>query len=266
MQHQTPNIKSDAQEKREAIDFIATLGLVADEIPEKRKQKRPDLIVTGDFREYLVEIKAADDSNQWKADIANAKPASAQVPVGIGRKAFVLAEDALDQLKTYDPQHNRFWVLWLTTRRLSLRGPATISIMDSLFGVQYFYVSEGGTTTELPCLPCLNACESVFTKHKEIVGAVVAGDEWGLFVNDEAPDIDLFRQSKLYKGFEKRGPVNSISTLSSKAGFLLYDGDLALCPQPERVREFLIGKYGFTGIHDSQMQVYSASALVTNDR
>ena len=251
-------MSSDTLDKRNVIDFFNRLGLNASAIPETQSQT-PDILVSGDTRGFLVEIKTRQDSDEWSRALKSGV-AETSIPWGAGPWAFTQAAKAYRQFNDFDPQHESLWLIWLSVRREALSHDAFDQIVDSLLGVRHVYVAGEDDSTEMK--RCLNAQESVFSKHEKIVGAIVSGgDGISPFANEMSPDISDFENTTIYRGLAKQGPVNGISSLSDR-GFLLFDGDPKILKSEAALEAFLANKYGYPRVILSGMTAYSGSVLV----
>lgn len=251
-------MSSDTLDKQYVLDFFSQLGLNASAIPETQSQT-PDILVSGDTRDFLVEIKTRQDSNEWSRALKRGV-AETSIPWGAGPWAFTQAAKAYRQFNDFDSQRENLWLMWLSVRREALSRDAFEQIMDSLLGVRHVYVAGEDGSTEMK--RCLHAQESVFSKYKNIVGTVVScGDRISPFANEMSPDINDFENTATYRGLAKQGSLNSISTLSAR-GFLVFDGDPKIFKSETALEAFLANKYGYPRVMLSEMTAYSGSVLV----
>lgn len=100
-------------EEREALEFFSHLDLTVRHIPSGPR-KSPEFFVVGDGRGYVVEVKARRDSKEWERSLRAGDAAYQVRTTGFGRWAEDITRKAMRQMQPADPDHARFWVLWLS--------------------------------------------------------------------------------------------------------------------------------------------------------
>ena len=132
----------------------------------------------------------------------------------------VVRKKALKQLAAVDPEHRRWWMVWLAVQARAARESMERQVFGSLFGVrQVIFWSEGQDPTTRDCL---FAEPGVFERHPEIVAAMVqpAPGKLALALNDFAPDLADFKSSVVYRDMLGKGAVCDSEGLCVQPGFV----------------------------------------------
>jgi hypothetical protein len=172
-----------------------------------------------------------------------------------------VARKAVEQARSVDAQHLRWWVLWLAIRCDASADAMLEEAIGSLFGVRQvvYYSAHSG---EQPMRNCLFARPGVFERYPEIVASVVDSASGFCFcVNDEfAGDFSSFRESVLWSSFARIHPPMTANDLAESRGFFRADlsvnrrDDSALAASLER-------SYGLEKAVMLDMQVHSTSIV-----
>ena len=192
----TPTLRPDEQEPER---ILKELGLRVSLVPTA-SSRTPDFIVDGDARGYLFEVKAREDSKTWTRAMNSGQVACQQRSMGYGRWAEDVASEAVKQFRSVDPQHLRWWVLWLAIKCVASPDAMGQESIGTLFGVrQVVYRDDAHSKEQGKC--CLFARPGVFERHPEIVASIVdSGGGLCFCVNDEfSEDFNSFQQSVLYR-------------------------------------------------------------------
>src|ERR1700680_4507885 len=105
----TPTLRPEEQE---AERFLRALDLEVRPVPTSTSQT-PDFIVDGDARGYVVEVKARADSKDWTRAMKSGRAAHQKRSMGYSHWTKDVARKAVEQARSVDIQHLRWWVLWL---------------------------------------------------------------------------------------------------------------------------------------------------------
>jgi hypothetical protein len=232
------------EEEREAKDFFEGLGLTVAVVP-RGSERTAEFLVDGDGRGYAVEVKARLDSAEWRKAIHAGEVALQSRPIGWGSWAEeVVRKGALKQLAAVDPEHRRWWVVWFAVQAQAARSAMGEQVFGSLFGVrQVISWKDGGGAV---ARSCLFARPGVFERHPEIVAAMVqpGQGQYGLALNDFAPDLPEFKSSRLYRDMVTKNAISDAERLCGAGGFLRVK-DLSIDRRSEEaVIAHLIEVYG----------------------
>lgn len=248
-------------EEVEAQKLLEQLGLIVVPVPTA-KSNTPEFLVDGDARGYAVEVKARRDMDEWKRVLRGGNVAYQKRSMGFGRWAEDVAHHALKQLEAVDPEHTRWWVLWLSIECRAGTDAMFDQAVGSLFGVRQvvYYDPDSG---EQPMRDCLFARPGVFERHHQLVGAVVTGDQGiTLCVNEFAEDYQSFQDSVLYRSFARIHPPISAKDLAENRGFFQIE-DLSIDRSDDGViSSYLMKEYGLKKALMLDMAEHSASQLV----
>jgi len=247
-------------EEQEAERFLKERGLEVRPVPTSTSVT-PDFIVDGDARGYVVEVKAREDSKEWTRAIKSGRVANQKRSMGYSHWAKDVARKAVEQACSADPQHLRWWVLWLAITCESSADAMLEETIGSLFGVRQV-VYYDPASQEQPMRNCLFARRGVFERYPEIVASIVdSGRGFCFCVNDEfADDFSSFRESILWSSFARIHPPRTANYLTESQGFLRADlfidrrDDCALGTSLERT-------YGLKKAIMLDMQVHSTSMV-----
>jgi hypothetical protein len=247
-------------EEQEAERFLRERGLDVHRVPTSAS-KTPEFIVEGDARGYVVEVKARDDSKEWTRAMKSGRVAHQKRSMGHSRWAEDVAHDAVNQCRSVDAQHLRWWVLWLAIKCAASAEAMFEEAIGSLFGVRQV-VYYDPHSREQPMRNCLFARPGVFERHPEIVASVVSsGGRFGFCVNDQfAGDFGSFRESVLWSSFARIHPPATASDLTGNRGF--FRADLSVNRKDDSALQASLERaYGLEKAVMLDMQVHSASMV-----
>lgn len=250
-------------EESEALKVFESLGLTVHRLPPG-SFKTPEFLVDGDARGYAVEVKARHDSAEWRRVLRRGEVASQERSLGYGRWAEDVAHAALKQLWSADPQHGRWWILWLSIKCQAGADAMLDEAVGSLFGVRQVAYHDATSQRDV-MRDCLFAVPGVFERHHQIVASVVATSRAFAFcVNELATDYGSFQSSALYLSFASIHPPISATDLTSNRGFFQI-GDLSLDRRDDRVlTSYLERTYGLSKAVMLDMSMHSASMIVAS--
>ena len=253
-------------EEREAMEYFASLRLAVTRIPS-RAERTAEFFADGDHRGYAVEVKSREDSAQWRSAMHAGEVAQQSRPLGWAPwLEQVVRREALEQLKAVDPDHERWWIVWLANRVQAARDSMGEQLFGSLFGVrQVVYRSSGGSA---PMRNCLFARPGVFERHPEIVAAVVqpAAGQFALALNDFAPDRESFQTSRLFFDMAQKEAICDAERLCRDRGFVRVT-DLSIDRRSDAaVLEHLATVYGPGPAFVIDMQEHTAAIRVPRGR
>jgi hypothetical protein len=251
-------------EERDAIESLSRLGLtVTPVIPGGTKT--PEFLVDGDIRGYVVEVKTRRDSARWEQDLEAGKIASQERATGHGRWAPDVAREAIKQFKFPDPDHARFWVLWLFIECRASRETMFEQAIGSLFGVRQVVDLRGGAGDQ-PMWDVLSARPGVFERNPEIVAALVSMDQFvTLCVNELAGDFQAFQDSRLYHSFARIHPPMTATVLRTERGFLCVADPTVDRKSDAATARYLKATYGLVNPIMVDMKEHSATVAVPDD-
>lgn len=212
----TPTLRPEEQE---AERFLKALGLEPRPVPTSTSET-PDFVIDGDARGYVVEVKARADSKEWTRAMKSGLAAHQKRSMGYSHWAKDVARKAVEQARSVDVQHLRWWVLWLAIKCEASARAMLDEAIGSLFGVrQVVYYSPH--SVEPPMRNCLFAKPGVFERYPEIVASIVdSGDGLCFCVNDQfARDFSSFRESILWSSFARIHPPMTAADLTESRGF-----------------------------------------------
>ena len=254
-------------EEEEAEHILSRMGLHVHRVPTTSLRKTPEFLVDGDGRGYVVEVKARADSEGWREALDRGGVAEQQRSMGYGRWTEDVARAALKQMAAADPQHRRWWILWLPISCEASPDSMMDEIIGSLFGVrQVVDLAEQRSDQALTMRLVLFALPGVFERHPEIVGVITCtGETISFCVNDEfAPDFATFQQSRIYTVFARRSPPNSARQLR-EAGFLSI-ADRSVDRRNEKALQcYLTEAHGIEKPVLLDMKHYTATMMVPHD-
>ena len=248
-------------EEREALEFFSHLDLTVHHIASGPRMS-PEFFVDGDGRGYVVEVKARRDSKEWDRTLRAGDAAYQVRATGFGRWAEDITRKAMKQMQSADPNHARFWVLWLSIECRASRQAMFEQAIGSLFGVRQV-VDLGSDREEKPMWNCLFAQPGVFEKHSEIVAVLVSiEDSITLCVNEFAKDHDEFRESLVYHSFARIHPPISATDLAENRGFLEIKDPSVDRKNNQSVADYLARRYSLMNPILLDMKEHLASIKV----
>jgi hypothetical protein len=207
-------------EEQEAMEYLSSLRLDVKPVP-RGPSRTAEFLVDGDGRGYAVEVKAREDSEEWNAAMNAGVVASQSRSMGSGTWAKdVVRKKALKQLSAVDPEHRRWWLVWLAVQVRAARHSMEREVFGTLFGVRqvvFWKKGEGPATRD-----CLFAEPGVFERNPEIVAAMVqpAPGKFALALNDFAPDLVDFKSSVVYRDMLVKGAVSDADSLCTQPAFV----------------------------------------------
>lgn len=174
----------------ETADFFRSVGFVATHIPEAATP-RPDLLVTGDNIDYLVEVKAKEPSKEWEAALDRGEMALADIAHGTTGAWSSLLRDAEEQLTSYeqDVARLRFVVVDIDLRWQELEHQLTAALLGSRSGIDLRTRTERLIAeVDTPQL----------ARFRRIDGVLVfVGDRVRMFVNHYGARVEATRSSRI---------------------------------------------------------------------
>jgi len=257
--------KRDPAEAYAEHVLSGTIGLRVTVIKANPKQKTAEFLADGDDPGYAIEVKTRQNADEWTRAINEGKVAMESRPVGYSSTwAAGPPEYAIKQLTAIDPDHKRWWVLWVSIAVRPTGVVAVEEVFGSLFGSQtvYYGVPEDN---EWKQKTCLYVVPGVFERSPQLCGCVVEiNGDCILGINEFAPDKDGFLRSKLYGAFAQKNSVHSEASLLAR-GTWIVDRSIDR-EDKEAVQAYLEKTYGLTRALVGSPQEHSASMLVPNKR
>jgi hypothetical protein len=240
---------SNDRETSTVIDTLTKdMGFEAKRIPEKHSEKRADIWAKKGEHYFLFEVKSREDHPALMAYIENAQPyKEAEYCEELKRRNAIssILEDASRQLARTPKPNGEFSCVWFRIVE-GLITDGSEFIQTSLYGIKYLLISDSETNRR-GWARCYYFDYNDFYNYKNI-SAVILDNGRGMIrfcVNDCSDAISQFRNSELYRYFEKINGVIDPITFDVNSGFLVADID---CPRREvdRVKEYVETKYRIT--------------------
>ncbi len=189
--------------KPNAKIFLKSIGLTANDIPEKDDCETPDFDVESENSRYTIELKIkSDDPEEIKKDLevlSRGEILSKSTPVGSRNRMYGIVKKGVKQMIEHDPDNKTYHVLWIHSagkepNLLNMRFHAT------LFGSQELISLDRDNV-----MTCYYFGESAFYTHLHSLDGVILtyNDQLQLCVNTLSPRLKGFRQSDLYKNLSK---------------------------------------------------------------
>lgn len=255
------NIDCLTPDERKAFDFLSAFNeLEVKPIPEK-EFPTADFLVTGDGCGYVVEVKSREDDKEWKRILRAGEVAYKERSLGWSRWAEDVAREALKQIEAVDPDHNRWWILWLSIDCFAAKNTMFEQAISSLFGVRQA-VDENSNGWN-----CLYARPGVFERHEEIVAAVISqGRKLILCVNEFAEDYGSFQPSILFRFFAEKGGLNSANMLEKERKFLAVGDRTIDRSDNHAIEKYIRTKYRFENVMMIDPVDHSGSLRVPRDK
>lgn len=244
-------------EEQEAFNILSNAGLEVNIVPTSKKET-PEFIIDSDGCGYVVEVKTRRDAKEWEKSLSEKGEAFESRSISFGRWALDVARKALKQLKTVDPKHERWWVLWFSIECKASTESMFQQAIGTLFGVRQ--VLDFGTRK---MWDCLYAQPGVFERYREIVAVVATdGNKISLYVNEMADDYKTFSHSILHKTFERFGPPNSVTELIKGRNYFLVDPEIVDRKDDVALSNYLGKKYNLTAPIFLDMKEHTASVIL----
>ena len=253
-----------AEEVEVRAFFETDLGLVVTRIPES-SVPTPDFLIDGDGPGYLVEVKGRFDDRKSKAAFAAGKFASGAESLGWAPWTSNTVRNARNQLVSWDPAHERLWVLCFVIRRSHAIEAVFNQVIGSLYGVRQVAYWDGDEGRALG-RECLHAVPGSFERWPDIDSAVISsGGAVTLCVNEFSPRLAESQSSRLFGFFAERGGPIRASDLEKTKGFWAV-GDLTIDRSDQRaIENHLARKYAVNRVVLLDIQSHYASAIVARD-
>jgi hypothetical protein len=250
-------------EEQEAQRFLKELELEVHRVPTTSTSRTPDFLLDGDARGYVLEVKARDDSKQWTRAMRAGRAAHQKRSMGYSTWAKDIAHNAVQQFRSVDAQHLRWWVLWLAIKCHASADAMVDEAIGSLFGVRQIVYHDPRSAGAVSG-NCLFARRGVFERYPEIVATVVRSVSGFCFcVNDEfARDFASFRESVLWSFFASAHPPTTAADLTENRGFFRADLSVGNRKDDSAVVASLERAYGLENAFMLDMKVHSASMVV----
>lgn len=182
-------------------------------------ERSVEFLVDGDGRGYVVEVKTRENRLGWKGEIHRGEIAMESRSVGWSNWAKDAPPYAVKQMRSTDPKHSRWWVLWVSVEVAPTGETAAREVFGSLYGACEVAFWEDGE--EPRQRTCLYLVRGVFERHPELCGCVVVvNDRPYLAINGFAEDRDGFQNSRLCRLFAVWKAVVTEATLLLDSGFV----------------------------------------------
>jgi len=244
-------------EEKEALKFFKNMDLDVKPI-QTSKEKSAEFFINGDKRGYVVEVKARRNSEAWEKEIRSGGVALDTKPTGYARWAEDVSRKAIKQFESVDPNHFRWWVTWFSIECNSSEDAMFQQAIGSLFGTRQIV-----DLATQKMWDCIYTTPGVYERHQQIVATIVTQfDSITMCVNELADDYSSFVESKLYKSFERIGPVNSASNLVKDRNFLEVDRNLVNRKDEKAITTYITKKYGIETPVLINMKAHTASTRV----
>jgi hypothetical protein len=242
-----------------------TVGLKVTVIKADRKQKTAEFLVDGDDPGYAIEVKTRQNTDEWTRTINKGEAAMESRPVGYSTWAEGPPEYAVKQLASIDPEHKRWWVLWVSIAVRPTGKAAVEEVFGSLFGSRHIFHGLPGDN-QWRDKSCLYVVPGVFERSTELCAcAVEAGGNCWLAVSALAPDKESFEGSKLYAAFAEKNAIFSEASLLAR-GFWIIDRNVVDRKSEAAVQKYLEETYNLTRALVGNLQEHSASMFVPRKR
>lgn len=251
-------------EEGEARSFLEGLDLEVSAIPPGAG-KTPEFIVTGDGCGYVVEVKSRQDTKEWTRSLDRREVALQCRALGFDRWTMDVASGAIKQCRSIDPEHGRWWVLWVSVSCRAGGDAMFEQVIGSLLGVRQVVYLENASD-EHSMRDCLGVVPGVFERRPELVAVVVSrGDGITRCVNDSAADIESFRDSVLCRSFAAMHPPISARYLEEHSGFLSIDARVVDRRDEAAMALYLEQKYAFEKAIIINMTTHTAEVAVARN-
>lgn len=256
-----PGSMTDQALKDHVSDLLRSWHFEVDQLPERRGQRTPDLLVSRGVRRFVVELKGkADDTTRLRNDskrLVRGEVVEHAEPAGRRNTISGIVEDAVDQIAGLPPAPEDLRLLWLHGQG---RHP-DLKVMQ-------FHATVYGTTNIIDLDNPSRRRECYFFYHNEFFrfregldGAVLAaGDQVLLCINHFSQRADLLRTSPLAVAF--RPFVCDPVRLEEEGEVFIADCDIDR-RRPEEVIQYVRRKYGCEKLMNMDMGLLEASMLVT---
>lgn len=248
--------------KRIVKEVLNKLGIEVTDIIRKNA-RTPDFEACDKNSRYVIELKIkGDDPKQRKKEVkslAQGEIVSSSIPTGPRNRLYGIVKEGVQQMIKHDPKHDAFHVIWLHSTGRDA-GLFDIRFRATLFGMQNLF------STERPnIMTCYYFHESIFYSCRdELDGAILSCfDESGLkiqlCINTLSPNIQIFRESDLYKNLSE-GLCDPD---------LLHEAIVADCDldrkKIDEIMEYLRKKYELNHLQPINMQRHSAMVALPDE-
>jgi hypothetical protein len=177
----------------DAIALFEEFGMRVEKIPETR-EKRADLRVIGDTLDYIVEVKARDESDAWRESMRTHGHAEETVAMRANNSIDEKFKDAEKQLCRTPGAEHALRFMYVVAHPLF--GSATKAYVSAAYG-SVSSVSRSALTKELRIL---YVEPSLFRKHPRIDAPFVEHQgEVEMLLNEFSPNFESARDSLVAK-------------------------------------------------------------------
>lgn len=192
-------IESERPEEQFARRFFEDERLEVIRIPTT-ESRTADYFVNGDGPGYAVEVKSRNDEDLSPDRDTTCVSSERSYDVAIERAA----RRARKQLASVDPEHRRFWLLWLSLdatsgAHASFAGSLSLC-MGTLYGIRKCLLADDGREVD-----CYYARAGVFERWTQIDAAIISDDLGVLMAaNELSPRFGLLRDRQIARRFGSR--------------------------------------------------------------
>jgi hypothetical protein len=162
-------METETREESEARRLFEHMGLRVGRIPSGGT-RTPDFLIEGDERDYLVEVKARRDDESIVSTLRAGQVADRVRPVNRDDELERKARNSRRQFKSFDPDHAKYWLLWISIAIEFGLDSAMEQVVGSLYGVRQAVFQDRG---EAVSRDCFYARPGVFERWPEIDAAFV---------------------------------------------------------------------------------------------
>jgi hypothetical protein len=217
-------------------DWFERQGLVCRRIPRTSAQT-PDFLVEGDTFPMVLEVKTVQDDDAWSF------PPTGEIASGNRRlfhqnKAYRSTVEALAQLRSHDPTHQRLWLVWLLAAEHRWGEGALDTLRGTLLGMRSAAQLDDDRAV---VRDVYYATRGTFERLQELDGAFISAfDQAQLLPNEFSPRFTDLRGTNVADTFASA--VLCPSEISSDRAWVV-DGGCGNRTEDE-VRQALATKYG----------------------
>jgi hypothetical protein len=187
------------ESKQDSVSQVMTLlrgyGVKALRMPE-RKKKSCDIVASSGRSNYFIEVKDR---------IGVVKPGSYVLKYGYSSSVNKKIETAIKQFRQMPGHQSVFNILWLRVIEDDDEEFLLQGILCTLYGIERMFFSRNDHDIEVDCFYFHNSP----MKKYPLLDATVIETKSGLIfcLNDNAPKLEAFRRTKLFKLHKRRNGV-----------------------------------------------------------
>jgi len=204
----------------------------------------PDYVVNGDGPGYVVEVKSRNDEATLSERLEDGEVVDGARLLAHDAGLERAARRARKQFRQVDPNHDRFWILWLSLDAQFGADAALGQCAGTVYGIRQCVVPADATGKVGMAVDCCYARPGVFERWPEIDAAIVATDQGVIMLaNELSPRCPALRQRDVPRRLGKA--VYLPTEREADGSIFIADRDVDRRDE-SLLRESLIKKYGKT--------------------